>query len=300
MMLDLVELAIFVRTVDGRSLTAAATAMSLPRSTVTRRLAQLEDRLGVQLLQRTTRSMSLTAAGEAFYPRAARLVSDAESAAADMRQSQTEPRGRLRVTAPVEFGDGFLFDVAVQFLRDWPEVTLELDLSSRYVDLVSEGFDLAIRAGRLQDSTLLARKLSPVVMRLYSTRAYLDAHGALDHPSQLTLHETVCLGKGQGPLEWTLVHRREQVVVPLQPRLLVTHFQALRSAIAGGLGIGLMPTFYGDRAVNEGRVVPVLQEWSAEGASVHAVMPANRHPRPAVQRFVETVHRAMQMTGGLT
>ena len=174
-MLDLVELAIFVRTVDGRSLTAAATAMSLPRSTVTRRLAQLEDRLGVQLLQRTTRSMSLTAAGEA-----------------------------------------------------------------------------------------------------------------------------VCLGKGQGPLEWTLVHRREQVVVPLQPRLLVTHFQALRSAIAGGLGIGLMPTFYGDRAVNEGRVVPVLQEWSAEGASVHAVMPANRHPRPAVQRFVETVHRAMQMTDGLT
>lgn len=299
-MLDLVELAIFVRTVEGRSLTAAATALSLPRSTVTRRLAQLEDRLGVQLLQRTTRSLSLTAAGEAFYPRAASLVSDAESAVAAMRHSQTEPRGRLRVTAPVEFGDGFLHDVAVQFLRDWPEVTLELELSSRYVDLVSEGFDVAIRAGRLQDSSLLARKLSPVTMRLYSTRAYLAAHGALDHPSQLTHHETVCMGRGPGPLEWTLVQRREQVVIPLQPRLLVSHFQALRSAVVGGLGIGLMPTFYGDRAVAEGRMVPVLEGWSAEGASVYAVTPANRHSLPAVQRFVETVHRAMQLTSGLT
>lgn len=299
-MLDLVELAIFVRAVEGRSLTAAATALSLPRSTVTRRLAQLEDRLGVQLLQRSTRSMSLTPAGEAFFPRAVRLVSDAEAAVSDVRQSQAEPRGRLRVTAPVEFGDGFLFDVAVQFLRAWPEVTLELDLSSRFVDLVAEGFDLAIRAGRLQDSSLVARKLSPVVMRLYSTRAYLDAHGVPDHPLQLTQHETVSLGRGQGPLEWTLVQRRERVLVPVQPRLLVTHFQALRAAVAGGLGIGLMPTFYGDRAVADGRLVPVLEGWGTEGASIHAVMPANRHPRPAVQRFVEAVHGAMQVTGGLT
>lgn len=299
-MLDLVELAIFVRAVEGRSLTAAATALSLPRSTVTRRLAQLEDRLGVQLLQRSTRSMSLTDAGEAFYPRAARLVADAEAAVSDVRQSQTEPKGRLRVTAPVEFGDGFLFDVAVQFLRDYPEVTLELDLSSRFVDLVSEGFDLAIRAGRLQDSSLIARKLAPVVMRLYSTREYLDAHGTPEHPTELTRHETVHLGRGQGPVEWSLLQRREQLVVPVHPRLLVTHFQALRAAVAGGLGIGLMPTFYGDRAVADGRLVPVLPEWGTEGASVHAVMPSNRHPRPAVQRFVDHVHRAMKETGGLS
>ena len=299
-MLDLVELAIFVRAVEGRSLTAAASALSLPRSTVTRRLAQLEDRLGVQLLQRSTRSMSLTAAGEAFYARATRLLTDAEAAVSDIRQAQSEPKGRLRVTAPVEFGDGFLFDVAIQFLRAYPEVTLELDLSSRFVDLVGEGFDLAIRAGRLQDSSLIARKLAPVVMRLYSTQAYLDAHGVVEHPSQLTQHETVYLGRGQGPAEWALSQKREQVVVPLNPRLLVTHFQALRTAVAGGLGIGLMPTFYGSRAVQDGRLVPVLEGWGSEGASIHAVMPSNRHPRPAVQRFVELVHGAMQEKGGLS
>jgi DNA-binding transcriptional LysR family regulator len=295
-MLDLVELAIFVRAVEGRSLTAAANALQLPRSTVTRRLAQLEDTLGVQLLQRSTRSMSLTAAGEAFFPRAARLVSDAEAAVADIRQAQAEPRGRLRVTAPVEFGDGFLFELCVEFLKQYPEVTLEMDLSNRIVDLVAEGFDVAIRAGRLADSTLIARKLTPAVFRVYASEKYLANHPMPSHPSELVRHTLIHMGRGPGPFEWSLQNRRDDVTIPVLPRLIVSHFQAVREAVAGGVGIGFMPTFFGDRDVANGCMLPILDGWTGDGASVHAVTPANRHPRPAVQRFIEMVQQRLRET----
>ena len=293
-MLDLLERAIFVRAVEGRSLSAAASALDLPRSTVTRRLAQLEDRLGVQLLQRSTRSMSLTDAGEAFYPRAARIVADADSAFVEVTESQTEPRGRLRVTAPVEFGDAFLFSLCVEFMARYPDVTLEMDLTNRYVDLVGEGYDLAIRAGRLADSSLIARKLLTASMKMHASAGYIEQFGLPRTPDELAQHRVVQLGRGSGPFEWTLSRGREQLTVPVQPTMVVNHVPALRQAVAGGIGIGLIPDFYVKADPATLGLRPVLEEWGAEGGGLYAVTPSNRHPRAVVQRFVELVQKSLQ------
>jgi DNA-binding transcriptional LysR family regulator len=293
-MLDLLELAIFVRAVEGRSLSSAASALSIPRSTVTRRLAQLEDRLGVQLLHRSTRSMSLTEAGEAFYPRASRLVSDAEAAFVEITESQSEPKGRLRVTAPVEFGDSFLFAMSVEFMNTYPDVALEMDLTNRQVDLIAEGYDLAIRAGRLADSSLIARKLLGVNFGVYASRDYLDAFGEPTAPAELTRHRIVHLGRGAGPFEWNLRRGRDEVTVPVQPALVVNHVPALREAVAGGVGVGLIPKFYLKSEACPAGMVNILPEWSADGGGLYAVTPSNRHPRAVVQRFIELVQRVLQ------
>ncbi len=293
-MLDLLELAIFVRAVEGRSLSAAASGLGIPRSTVTRRLAQLEDRLGVQLLHRSTRSMSLTEAGEAFYPRAARLVADADSAFVEITESQSEPRGRLRVTAPVEFGDSFLFSMCVDFMNTYPEVSLEMDLTNRQVDLIAEGYDLAIRAGRLSDSSLIARKLLGVTFGVYASRRYIDAFGEPTSPAELSRHRVVYLGRGVGPFEWNLRRGREDCTIPVQPALVVNHVPALREAVAGGVGVGLIPRFYLRSSACPPDIVPVLGEWTADGGGMYAVTPSNRHPRAVVQRFVEMVQRVLQ------
>jgi DNA-binding transcriptional LysR family regulator len=295
-MLDLLELAIFVRAVEGRSLSAAAQALRLPRSTVTRRLAQLEDRLGTQLLHRSTRSMSLTPAGEAFYPRAARLVAEAQLAWEEVTEGITEPRGRLRVTAPVEFGDSLMFGLCVEFLRRYPEVHLEMDLSNRLVDLIGEGFDLAIRAGRLADSSLLARKLCTVQHRLFASSAYLGRNGLPQSPHDLEHHAVVALARPSGPLHWDLQRGRDQVQVPLHPRLVVNHLPAVRDAVLAGVGIGPLPATQeeGSAAPRHPDLRPVLQEWSFPAAGIYAVTPAHRHPRAAVQRFVELVQERLQ------
>lgn len=293
-MLDLLELAIFVRAVEGRSLSSAASALNIPRSTVTRRLAQLEDRLGVQLLHRSTRSMSLTEAGEAFYPRAARLVADADSAFVEITESQSEPRGRLRVTAPVEFGDSFLFAMCVDFMNTYPDVALEMDLTNRQVDLIAEGYDLAIRAGRLADSSLIARKLLGVTCGIYASRSYVEAFGEPATPSELSRHRVVHLGRGAGPFEWNLRRGREDATIPVQPALVVNHVPALREAVAGGVGVGLIPRFYLQSEACPANLVPVLSEWTADGGGLYAVTPSNRHPRAVVQRFIELVQRVLQ------
>jgi len=286
-MLDSTELAVFVRVIEEGSMAAAARVLRVPRSTVTRRIAALEERLHVQLIHRTTRSMSLTPAGEVFYERARRLVTELVAIESEVIEQNDTPTGRLRVTAPVEFGDGFILELCLEYMDAYPDVLVEMDLTNRMVDLVGEGYDVAVRAGRLADSTLVARKLSPVEFRVYASPGYVERFGAPAVPDELLERRVVMTTRFDSTQRWTLDRGRESVELAVVPRLVVNHFMAAHQAAVAGVGPAFLPSFYAERAVALGALVRLLDGWSRTTNAIHAVMPGHRYPRAAVRRFVD-------------
>src|SRR5689334_9657853 len=171
--MDLNDIVVFTKVVETKSFTGAADALGLPKSTVSRKLAQLEERLGVRLVQRTTRKLALTDIGEAYYERASRIVADIAAAEQVVTDMQSTPRGRLKITAPIDLSTKYLGGIIAEFVATHPDVNVELDATDRIVDLIEEGFDVAVRFGPLPESTLIARKLAPVAGVLCASPAYL-------------------------------------------------------------------------------------------------------------------------------
>jgi len=285
MAIDLNDLVVFTRVIDEGSFTAGGRVLGLPKSTVSRRIARLEDRLGVRLLQRTTRRLSLTDAGRAYHARASRIIADLEEAERLVIGMQAVPTGRLRVTAPVEMGER-LAELATVYLRDYPQTQVELDLTSRYVSLVEEGYDLAIRAGRLGDSTLIARRLARSPRFLYASPEYLAARGAPLRIEELRDHDCILLGVAVSGT-WHLTGPRGQVAVPVSGRIAVTNFQGVKRAAAAGLGIALLPATLAEPEASEGRLSVVLPLATPPADNLWAVYPSTRHLAPKVRAFID-------------
>ncbi len=283
--MDLNELLVFARVVQTGSFTAAARSLKMPKSTVSRKVSDLEERMGAQLLQRTTRALRLTDVGHAYYEHCARAVAEAEAAELAVTRMQATPHGLLRVTTPLAFG--FVGPIVARFLRQYPEVQVDMVCTDRTVDLMEEGFDLAVRAGRLADSTLMVRKVGQVERLVVAAPSYLQERGTPKTPRDLEKHDCLLFGAGREGHTWVLSSGGKTVEVPIQARLVLNEPDMLRAVTMAGAGISLLPNLYPSEDLATGRLRRVLPEWSSTGAPVHAVYPGNRHHSPKVMAFVD-------------
>jgi DNA-binding transcriptional LysR family regulator len=289
--MDLNEIAVFTRVVQAGSFTAAARALAMPKSTVSRKVADLEERLDARLLQRTTRKLSLTDAGRAYYEHGLRIVTELEAAERAVTSLQDQPRGLLRITAPLN--GAWLGEIVADYMRHNPDVQIELLCTARNVDLVEERFDLGIRAGALPDSSLVARSLGNATWVLAATPAYLKRKRRPRTPEDLKDHDFLAFGSGSMAFNLALANEDHTVELSLLARLLVSDFDILHAAARAGLGIGLLPASHSTKDLRAGRLERVLHGWNAPATPVHAVYPTARHLSAKVKSFVEYLQQRM-------
>lgn len=283
---ELNDLVVFVHVVQAGSFTAAAKRLRVPKSSVSRRVAQLEADLDTRLLQRTTRRLSLTDLGRVFYDRASRLVADAEEAERSLLDAKAEPSGRLRVTAPIEYAGSF--GVAARFLERYPKVELDVVFTSRVVDLVGEAFDLAIRAGTLDDSSLVARKLFESRVLLVASPAYLARAGAPSRLEDLAEHDCIVFGsRGEGA-SWSFrTASGKERSIPLRARATLNHFAGVRALALEGAGIARIPDTVCGEDIAAGRLVALLIDHCPPSGAIHLVYPSARHLSANVRAFID-------------
>lgn len=285
----------FVRIVEAGSITAAAERLGVAKSAVSRRLAELEERLGAQLLRRTTRNLSLTDPGWAFYERAVRILSDLDEAETAVSQAQGALRGRLRVAAPLSFGLLHLGPAITDFMALHPEVTFDLDFNDREVDLLKEGFDLAVRIGELADSSLVARRLAPVRLLPCCSPAYLESRGMPETPADLAAHHCLLYAYAREPRTWRYKTADGKAgTVKIEPHLQANNGDFLCQAAVAGEGILLTPTFITYREIERGRLVPLLTQYQWPELAAYAVYPQTRHLSRRVRAFVDFLARRFE------
>lgn len=283
---DLNELAAFTYVVEHGGFTAAASAMDLPKSNISRRVANLEKRLGVRLLERTTRKIHVTEIGDIYYQHCRRMLDEADHADLCVERVMEVPRGTLRVSASVTTGQHLLAPMATEFMAQYPEVHLELVLVNRQVDVIDEGFDLVIRIGGLQDSVLVARGLGKCGLLLYASPAYLKARGTPQKPEDLKNHDCLVMSDGPDNNQWSLSAGDITKQVPLTPRASVNDFNTLRRLAADGAGVTILPSYLHEGAYRN-RLVRVLDGWTARSMEFHAVFPSHRGATPKVRAFLD-------------
>lgn len=286
----------FARAGSLGSFTAAAHSLSVSPSAVSKSVQRLEQRLGVSLFTRTTRSLTLTAEGHELHERALRLLRDAEEIEQTAMAARSEPSGTLRVAASLPIGVHVIAPALPAFRRLHPKVTVDLRLSDRMVDLIEEGIDVAVRIGELADSRLLSRRLAPHRFCCFAAPAYLAARGAPAHPNDLEGHDTVSLryqSTGQ-TLRWPfrIGDRLVEVVPP--SGIVVDVSDALVATLAAGGGIGIAATFITAPYVARGELVPVLSDFAVERHNITALWPASRRTNPAVRAFLAFLQEVFQ------
>jgi DNA-binding transcriptional LysR family regulator len=284
------DMEVFVRVVEEGSFAAAARALGLPKSNVSRRVARLEDHLGARLLHRTTRQLSLTEVGAAYHGRVTAILDDLREAEDAVRSLHTVPRGTLRVSAPLTLGYRFLGEIVASFMQSCPEVQVDLSLSDRVVDLIEEGFDVAVRVGRLADSSMIAKRLASGRRALVASPAYLREHGAPARPDDLRDHHCLLYTYEASGSSW----RVGDTSVPVKGRLVSNNGDVLLAAAVAGLGVALVPRFMCGPLLANGTLVELLAEHASDDAAIHALYPHNRHLSAKVRAFVD--HLAMSMS----
>ncbi len=268
---DLNAALVLVRVVQAGSFRGAARALAMPKTTVSRKVAELEEQLGVQLLQRTTRSLALTDAGAAFVEEAEAAIARLEAAEAAVTELHAEPRGKLRVTTTIPLGEQFLAPIVADFLEAYPAVEVLLHLTDRTVDLVTERFDVAIRAGELPDSSLVGKLVGMSHQRVVASRAYLDRSGTPQRPSELASHACLRFTKTGTAVRttWPFRQGKRVVDVPVGGRLVSDDFVVLRTAAERGLGIARVPNAVVHEALRKGRLVSVLDAFAPPPTPLH-------------------------------
>lgn len=284
-MIDLNEMVFFAHVVKERSFTRAARALGMPKSTISKRISELEARLGVQLLQRTTRAVRPTDAGAAYYQRCQRVVAEAQEADAVVAALHQSPKGVLRVNVPYLFGTIFLGDVVAEYASRYPEVQIEVVLADRVVDLVQEGFDLAIRISRGLDAELTMRHLGSADIRCCASPRYLADRGTPKTLEDLEHHDCVIFGTSRHA-KWRLERDGETKDVTVRGRLSANSMQTVARVVTAGMGIAYLPTFLCEAELREGKLVPVLQEWGRR-ATLQAVYPSSRHLPAHTRAFID-------------
>ena len=278
----------FVRVAETKSFSEAARRLRNSKSLISRQVAALEAELGVRLFHRTTRSLSLTEEGRGYHAQVTRILNDIAEANLSVSQSQAAPRGRLRVSAPMSFGILHLAPAIRDFLTRYPEVELDLSLNDRFVDVVDEGFDLAIRIGRLPDSSLVARRLARHRMILCASSDYLKQHGALKDPDDLKQHQCLCYSTNSLAPEWLFATKDGKPwPVAIAGPLHANNGDVLRRAALQGLGITYLPSFIVGADVQASTLVSLLPEFVPTDTAIHAVYPHTRHLSPKVRAFID-------------
>lgn len=286
----LVELSTFAKVVDAGSFTAAAVALNLPKSTVSRRITALEDHLGARLLERTTRSLSLTDIGREVYRHAARALNEAEEAERLVGRLQEAPRGLLRVTTTVTFGRFVITPILPKLRRLYPDLRIALDLSARPVDVIREGFDIAIRTSTSSadlDPAIITRKLFEASSVLCASPGYLAENGIPASPADLADHAALVAGDQGGPITWRMTWNDQPFPLTVTPLLTVNDPEIMVDACRDGLGVAWLPVGFVEDDLNNGTLVQILPALSIGGLTIDALYPRHAATSPKLRLFIE-------------
>ena len=283
---QLEDMQIFVSTVDAQSFTAAADKLGLSKQFISRRIMALEERLGARLLIRTTRKLSVTDSGRRYYERALKIGDEVNEAEALVSRENTSPRGTLRISAPVSFGTLHLGPAIARFMTQCPEIAIELDLNDRFVDIVGEGYDMAIRIGNLADSSLLARHIAAAQLVACASPAYLEARGEPGTPAELKAHACLIYGHGHNT-EWVFTEKGKPLRIAVKGRMRANNGELVCAAAIGGLGIALLPTLIVGEALRTQQLVTVLDAYAPTPLNIHAVYPQHRQSSLSIKVFTD-------------
>jgi DNA-binding transcriptional LysR family regulator len=278
---------VFAQVVTHGGFTAAARAIGLSRSAVSKHVMDLEAALGVQLLRRTTRQTNATEAGLAYFERCQTILAEIEEAELAISDSQQAPRGQLRINAPMSFGTMLLSDAIADFMQRYREVQIQVILNDRFVDPIAEGFDITIRIAELEDSSLIARRIMPARRVLCASPAYLRRRGAPMAPDDLRRHDCLHYGYLATGAQWKLTGGGEDHWVPVGATLCANNAEVLRDAALKHRGIALLPTFVAARELEEGRLATVLEGFEPPPIGVYALYPPSRYLSAKVRAFVD-------------
>jgi len=283
----LTDMATFAAVVEQNGFSAAAAVLQISKSNVSRRVASLEERLDVKLMHRTTRKLGMTEAGRVYYEHCARLVSEARDADYAIRLMHSTPSGLLNVSVPETLGRNFILPVLPEFLKFYPDIRLNLTITSRKVDLREERCDLAVRKGEIDDDSLCAIPLGSSTQMLYASPDYLANAAPLTHPDDLTEHAYLSSAIAYGPVDLTLKRGHSDVNVRVTPRLSVRDHEALLSMTLNGIGVALLPAWMTHEHVDAGRLSPVLSGYFGPSVDFNVVFLPHRSMAPNLRAFVE-------------
>ncbi|KIY42097.1 LysR family transcriptional regulator [Pseudomonas asiatica] len=285
---DLEAWAIFAKVAETGSFARAATELGLSQATISKAITRLEGRMKTMLFHRTSRRMSLTESGHVALERAARILAEGEAVEAEVTEQSTSLRGPIRMTAPMSFGLSHLAPVLPDFMARHPDVVLDVHFSDELVDLVAQGFDMALRISTLADSSLLARRLCTVRILLVGTPAYFERHGRPAHPRDLVGHRALQYSYSRGGSSWRFRHKRHGEFAQAMPTsLLANNAEALEPALLAGLGMALQPEFLAWKDLQSGALETVMEDWQVEPIALHIVTPPGRSRPVRVQALID-------------
>lgn len=284
--MELDAIAIFVKVVEAGSFSGAARLLKMPNTTVSAKVAALEKKLGVTLILRTTRKLHVTEAGRKYFEQCVLAIKSLEQAESALLSDQAAPKGLLRITAPVDLSHSILPRIMSEYLRRYPQTELELIVSNRNADLIGEGIDLAIRAGDLRDSTLVARKFFEIDAALWAAPAYLEEYGTPDHPRQLTRHRVI-MRSGMKPID--IINGKAHAKIMGSTRVAADDLETVKALAILGVGIAWLPRFLVARECAAGELIEVLPTWRMKTArAFFFVYPGQKYTSPKLRAFIET------------
>jgi DNA-binding transcriptional LysR family regulator len=285
---DLLDgVAVFVGVINTGSFTAAAEALGHSTSYVSKTVSRLEKRLGSRLLNRTTRTISLTDVGKSYFERCNQIIIDAENAERSISQLQDTPRGLLRVNAPVSFGSIYLLDHLSKFMNSFPEITLEVEFNDRMIDVVAEGYDVVIRAGQIPDSNLVARKFTTSKSIVVGSPDYFKKNGRPETANELEHHACLAYSLIPNPTLWEFIKDGNRTAVKITPRLMCNNAAVEVAMAVNGVGIGRIPLFCCEQELAKGELEIILDDYEQPEIGVYAVFPHRQYLTAKVRAFVD-------------
>jgi len=292
---DLDGIAVFVKVVQVGSFSQAAKLLNMPNSTVSAKVAALEKRLGVTLVQRTTRRLHLTEAGEGYFRRCMTALEELHAAESELESERSETKGVLRLTAPVELGRSALPPVLDVLMKRHPAIKIDLIITNRLVDLVAENIDVAVRAGPLKDSGLIAKRFVLGQFGLWASPSYLKNNSVPRNPDELKEHDCLRFAPFTGR-KLQLTNGRERAQIALAGRITADDFEALRALAVLGWGIALLPSFLCAEEAKERKLVSVLPNWRGDSVTISVVYPAQRFVAPKIRAFITAAEELWSAT----
>ncbi|MEP3276183.1 MAG: LysR family transcriptional regulator [Stappiaceae bacterium] len=293
--MDLIDgMRAFSQVVATGSFTNAADRLNISKKLVSKYVAELETHLGTRLLNRTTRSLSLTEAGTMYHTGCVQLLDDLEELETSVQNQISSPKGRLHVSVPTTFGEAYIVPLIGRFREKYPDVTIDLRLNDRYVDLIDEGFDVAIRIGVLEDSSLVARKLAPAPILVCAAPDYLALNGRPESPADLKHHQCIVDTNYRSGANWSFQKGDRRITVAVSGGIAVNSARSARDIALGGCGIAFCPAFIVGEDIRNGRLVPLLSAYSESNLAIYAVYNANRNLTPKVRAFIDFLNQAFR------
>ena len=285
-MIDFNEIYVFIKVVEATSFTKAAKILNMPNSTVSARISSLEERLGVTLLYRTTRQLNLTPEGKNYYQQAILGFKEILQAEEELKETGSSPQGSLKITAPHLLGNILLPQIITSFTKRYPQIKIELRMSDHEIDLIANGIDLAIRAGKLKDSSLISKRLGIAYFAPFASPQYLKQFGEPKHPKDLSKHQ--CLQfSSLGLDKWEFENAKQRASVPLKGNIISDDLFLIKTMTLNHSGISLMPTLICEQEVKRGRLIRLLPEWTSLPRPIHFVYPNGRFTSKNLNAFLE-------------